>query len=710
MRSITKSMALALIAGAAFPAMAQDSVSTNPDGGNGLPGDALSAFDANQCRAYIVDLTPFETSKGTRFGIAPIMKTSRGASAFFNDLSSAQSVSPDLLQKVQYPNGGFGIDGYELWNQPGFGVNRQNNNIGVLTSPTGASNQMAASFTTFATNDGGFNQEGLISCLINYNPGEPSRLFVTRVQGAITNPSNNAPATAALGGVSIDANGNNYVRADNFGANGPNPVAGNNLFRVNIDMRNCSMVNQISGGATFNATDALAINDPGVLVAPNQISESVFGPPGAVSSASFNNEWVRGPAPALTRDTTQLGASETRGTIGGTPKRPLQSGIWTHGQLNVDAAGNATVLNIWSATAGLAVAEKHALTPPPVVSDPCDPYDLNTAVGIFSLYQSQAAFRGSTGQVAVGADGAGRGLAAATFDEFDGGNDSPFNHILVARFNEDASSVAWTLAAWTDSGASGAGKPICDENGNPIGVLTYLSNIPGAPTGPSMSSPAIDGVGNVWFLSAVELFDRIDTNGDTIPDASDFDTALIRAIYDPANFCYSLELVVELGQVFRGQNSDTNWQIQFLEIADSNSVSSGGFFSSNVRSFPWDDASAMGMDPADPKSNGGVVLAAQIVYDVDGDGDFENPTSAGGNPASRDEAYRSMLFIGQAPEDGCNPADLAEPFGVLNFDDVIAFLNAFSGMDPAADLAVPFGVFNFDDVIAFLGAFSAGCP
>ncbi len=59
---------------------------------------------------------------------------------------------------------------------------------------------------------------------------------------------------------------------------------------------------------------------------------------------------------------------------------------------------------------------------------------------------------------------------------------------------------------------------------------------------------------------------------------------------------------------------------------------------------------------------------------------------------------------------GCNEADLAEPFDVLDFSDVIAFLGAFGAMDSAADLAAPFGTFDFSDVIAFLAAFGAGCP
>ena len=56
------------------------------------------------------------------------------------------------------------------------------------------------------------------------------------------------------------------------------------------------------------------------------------------------------------------------------------------------------------------------------------------------------------------------------------------------------------------------------------------------------------------------------------------------------------------------------------------------------------------------------------------------------------------------------PVDLAEPFGVLDFSDVGAFLTAFAGSDPAADLAEPIGVFDFSDVASFLTQFAAGCP
>ena len=58
---------------------------------------------------------------------------------------------------------------------------------------------------------------------------------------------------------------------------------------------------------------------------------------------------------------------------------------------------------------------------------------------------------------------------------------------------------------------------------------------------------------------------------------------------------------------------------------------------------------------------------------------------------------------------GC-PADLAEPFGVLNFFDVAAFIALYNDASPAADLAAPFGVLNFFDVAEYIALYNAGCP
>ena len=59
---------------------------------------------------------------------------------------------------------------------------------------------------------------------------------------------------------------------------------------------------------------------------------------------------------------------------------------------------------------------------------------------------------------------------------------------------------------------------------------------------------------------------------------------------------------------------------------------------------------------------------------------------------------------------GCNPADLAEPFGVLDLGDIGGFIQAFTGQDPTADIAPPEGVFDLGDLGAFVTAFTGGCP
>lgn len=58
----------------------------------------------------------------------------------------------------------------------------------------------------------------------------------------------------------------------------------------------------------------------------------------------------------------------------------------------------------------------------------------------------------------------------------------------------------------------------------------------------------------------------------------------------------------------------------------------------------------------------------------------------------------------------CNPADIAEPVGVLDLSDIGAFINAFIAGDPLADIAEPFGILDLSDVNEFVSSFVSGCP
>lgn len=70
--------------------------------------------------------------------------------------------------------------------------------------------------------------------------------------------------------------------------------------------------------------------------------------------------------------------------------------------------------------------------------------------------------------------------------------------------------------------------------------------------------------------------------------------------------------------------------------------------------------------------------------------------------------FNSMDFTFEGTA-SCNASDLAEPFGVLNFFDVSAFLSAYNGQNPSADINND-GLYNFFDVSEFLLRYNLGCP
>tara|TARA_E500000318_G_scaffold14854_5_gene14876 strand:+ start:12415 stop:13275 length:861 start_codon:yes stop_codon:yes gene_type:complete len=87
---------------------------------------------------------------------------------------------------------------------------------------------------------------------------------------------------------------------------------------------------------------------------------------------------------------------------------------------------------------------------------------------------------------------------------------------------------------------------------------------------------------------------------------------------------------------------------------------------------------------------------------------FGGEFGAGTSPTGT--VYIDDLCLVQGSSGGpCNGADLAEPFGELNFFDVSAFLTAYNAQSVDADLNND-GEWNFFDVSAFLTEYSTGCP
>lgn len=135
-------------------------------------------------------------------------------------------------------------------------------------------------------------------------------------------------------------------------------------------------------------------------------------------------------------------------------------------------------------------------------------------------------------------------------------------------------------------------------------------------------------------------------------------------------------------------------------------------FNEGGGSFPfqvayWDGSSWLELDGGELSSPSFVNAKELLVLDAEG----ANPAlMVVGQFDSVDGIVAENLAIWTPDGDGgpCNDADLAEPFGELNFFDVSAFLGLYAVQDPRADLNGD-GMINFFDVSTLLTLYSNGC-
>ncbi|MBI1850433.1 MAG: hypothetical protein HYR85_08830 [Planctomycetes bacterium] len=672
---------------AASPALAQDSVSSQ----QGLPGDAVSAYDLGEQRNnYVVDLQSFASSWGTTFGIAPIIKASKDSAApqaFFTSQLSAQAASDTVLTNVP-----FAFNSYDSWSGQGIGINPNPNlnSPGTAINTTGRTGiQFGVMFSEF-----GGNSNNIIGGVVNYQTTNPARLFVSRINAAV-NGTDGTCNIAQVGAGAVDSNGNTYFRADDFGVQtncgALVKVTLNNYYRVRMLARNAGSLNILNAATSSDAasTDVLLSGNATTHNTPNCIPQSVIGRPCLIGS-NFSNRYVReATAGTTTADSTHLDplVTDHRGAVGYT-----HSNFAFIGSVNgvagllgkIGGSGSDTdTMNIWGIGNNAAVTGTLALTLPAsnLITDPTTgfvPATTGSGRNVFTHNGSQTGFRGGSGQVALGVDQAGRLLTAATvaYPTFVA-NNNPFDYIAVAR-TDSSGQTEWTIAAYSlDDAFASRGKPILDgPGGNIVGYLTSLANVTGgSPLGPSISCPMMDSVGNLYFMAAVERL---------IPSqASDFDSALVRAVYNPTNFSYELELLFDAGRIFHGNNSNTDYQIRFLTIADADSISSGSTYSSNIIQSAHRGIDPSALAPRSPDTLGGLVLGAEIVYDVNGDGQFNKVTGANGDPNSLDQEYNVLLYVGSVtpdPEIACRAGNINT--GAASTPANTVFINGQTGSTP----------------------------
>ncbi len=653
-QSCKRMLALTLVA---TPVFAQDSVSKSgclPGDGVAPWDDATAPFGSEQCNDYVVDLAPLITSWNTVYGIGPIMKSSKIDLPFFGSLVNSQGISRQHAQGVP-----FSASSYSSWAGVGFGINNDptiNDPGAPVDTSNAVGHRFGVAFSEFGTASGGASYEGIIGGTVNVDPQAPGKLYVSRTVAA-TNGCDPLSSTADLGFGSVDEDGELTFRADSFTATGSTTCVGalgtlstNDVFRVETAARNCNVQNVISeeavGGGGLSDGPAMTTILPffgATANVPGIVSGSIVGGDSLYIGTDFNTNYVRGDGGGpVGLDMSHLGPGVTdhRGNISHSVENYpfLGNSAGTCAVLGQNEDGETIFLNIFGIdTSGNVTGTQAAQLPQ--VTDPTGGFT-SVAAPEYGHYFSQVAFGGGNGQIALGQDQAGRLIVAATADNGPSAATNTEHFISVARIDPGTGATTWSVAAWNNS-STGGGKAILNgpsaSGGTAIGQLSDFQTFTGSAL-PSIGPPMIDGVGNIWFIAVVEIFDPLG-------GASDFGTGLLRAVYDPATFSYELELIFDTGTVFTGLNSGLNYQLSFLPLADSNSLSSGTAFSQNIMQGAHMEQCPQGLDTKDSRTLGGMVLNAEIVYDYNSDTSFTQCTGAGGDPASPDQDYNVLLYL-----------------------------------------------------------------
>lgn len=691
----------------AAPAIAQDSVAAVGDTDAVIPWDV-----SEQQNSYVLDLVPTIGSWGTQFGSGVLAKSGNNpADIFENTLISAQAISRLQLEaEVSNPRP------YAVWNNaPGVGINPNANlDPDQVIEIEGLFRQFAAGFSEFGgPDDPTLNHGGIIGTVVRYDPADRSRLYVDRWTAAINTEAGTDPRSG-FGFGTVDEYGTLLFRADQFDVAGFSPLPAlldDSIFRVRMEQtpngdagRDPSVINTISntffgGGAGYDlpATDALLINQATTHSPGTIVPGSVDGFPQTYLGPNFNTQFVRGKNfGGLTADSSHLqGGDDHRGGIGYTSRNFFAGATnGTAGIISGPSDVTRRFLSIWGLDNASNVAGFARLALPNApggIPDSTTGTTLGTGAQVFNHYRSQTAFRGGTSQVAVGVDRTGNLLAAAEVDIAGAANTSGITTIAAARLapGQPANTAEWTAVAYTLDFPTllvNGGKPILDGAGVQIGELRPLNNFfdgTGRPNntqgGPSISAPTIDSVGNIWFISSCVLYGpngQFDGGPFTIIDDS-YHLALFRAIYDEVDFGYRLELVVKTDDIFLGRNSGIEYKIDSMQIADSNSVSSGTLWSHNASEVAFDGKDPLAdWETRDARTNGGVVVNLSVLYDVNQNGEFEFPVEGGG--PVEDQEYNVLYYIGSVDEEDtrvCLCGDSSND-GAINTGDIDFFVQA----------------------------------
>lgn len=540
----------------------QDSVSAIPG-----TNDAPYPFGP-QHSAYVVDLAPAVGSWGNVYALAPFVKaTADPGGAQPTALRASTAISQTVQTGI--PQG----TPYAVWFEPGIGINpSQNTQPTQFADPGSVGSSFAVAFTDISA----VGTHGT-TAVVSLRFDEPNRLYVRRAGVIASRLSPFAPDTTipTLSGVS--PLGMTALRLDSLGADATDALAGNSLIAIdalartatpNVVSRDEASLLASDSGATTPVVDqaALILSPPALVPTPPFAQEGGGFPP--LLSLDFSGDLRVG-------NTVIPGhlAMGLTGHRGGPTIIPAHAGIAFAdlalvASLATTADGATDAINLvgLSGTPGdIAVSGTVAAVLP---------QDLQLPTGApigrasFGQYLSQEPFIGPRGVVALSCappieqaepsdptdpSDPSESLAAPDTETFYAAAvaTSPQAGEFIALATIQHSEPTWSVVA--AEGSSVLDGPM----GAPIGEIVAHGPV-------TFSAPAVDSASRVMFTASYQP-----TGG------SEPLNALFRAV--PMASGYSIERLIEEGQVFAGLNAGTSYTLDTIRLGDADSVAPGAF-------------------------------------------------------------------------------------------------------------------------------------
>lgn len=322
---------------------------------------------------------------------------------------------------------------------------------------------------------------------------------------------------------------------------------------------------------------------------------------------------------------------------------------------------------------------------------------------VWSIYVDQA--NDSTLWVGAGADANGGSVESVTINALVGTDAGSFD-VMLNKSGDDGTYYSVEATSGLTTSITGRHNAFAIGSDGDTRTLTVT-------TGPELTAASGVASGTVTINNL-----DITTMGGAGNGANDADDVVdvLVLVYDPMLASFESgaalsELTVDLGQAVQGQGmADEAFSIYNIAAPvtgapmDVELISSSGDTDalvplfSPILSLSAGDAEMVEvvMDDTTP----GVYEATYVFRAYNDRGLFTDPG------ASQDIV---LHLTGEVLASGC-PADLAAPFGTLNFFDMSAFISAYNAQDDVADLAAPFGTWNFFDVSAYIDLYTSGCP